>query len=390
MKKENKKKILLVCDTPNWAFSNIAKSIKKNLSKNFDIKIEYVINYKDIGNFYKKILRKKFDLIHFFWRLIPCDFFNQNIHNSEDIINNIISSTKPVITSSVYDHAFLDKESIEKYFNKFNTIVDFYTVSSKKLYNIYSSNEKIKKPNYIIQDGVDLNLFYPINLNRFNKDKKDLIIGWVGNSKWSIKKGDDIKGVNTIIKPAIKILKHKGFNVVENFADRNKIFIPLKKMVDYYSNIDILICASEVEGTPNPVLEAMACGVPIISTDVGIVSEVFEKKQKKFIINRNIDDLILKIEKLYNNRKMILELSEENIKQIKKFTRIKESKKWLSFFEESLKKEQSSKDKENALLKEFLKEAIDKNKRTEDRIRIRRILFNKIEIGLFLKKKSSQ
>ena len=41
-------------------------------------------------------------------------------------------------------------------------------------------------------------------------------------------------------------------------------------MPEWYSHIDVLICASESEGTPNPVLEALACGVPVISTHVGI------------------------------------------------------------------------------------------------------------------------
>lgn len=385
-----KKKIALICDTPNWAFSNIAKSIKKELSQKYQIDIEYIVNYKDINDFYKIILEKKYDLIHFFWRIIPCEFLDQDLKNIEEILRNIQLISKTVITSSVYDHAYIDKESIKKYFNKFNTVVDYYTVSSKKLYDIYISNESIKKPSCTIQDGVDLDIFYPINLSRFNKPKKDLVIGWVGNSKWSIKKGDDIKGVNTIIKPAIKTLKNKGLNIIENFADRNIKYIPLDKMVNYYSKIDVLICASEFEGTPNPILEAMACGIPIISTDVGIVSEVFGKKQKNFIINRNKDDLMSKIEFLYNNREIIKELSKENINQIKNFTRLNESKKWLSFFEKSLKQKQNPKDKENILLKEFLRLSAEKNTRTENRIHFRRILLNKIEIGLFLKKKSSQ
>ena len=51
-------------------------------------------------------------------------------------------------------------------------------------------------------------------------------------------------------------------------------------MPEYYNGIDIYVCTSRTEGTPNTVLEAMACGVPVISTDVGIVPEVFGEKQK--------------------------------------------------------------------------------------------------------------
>jgi glycosyltransferase involved in cell wall biosynthesis len=41
-----------------------------------------------------------------------------------------------------------------------------------------------------------------------------------------------------------------------------------------YNAADILILASAREGMPNVVLEALACGTPVVATDVGGVGEV--------------------------------------------------------------------------------------------------------------------
>ena len=107
-------------------------------------------------------------------------------------------------------------------------------------------------------------------------------------------------------------------------------------MPEYYNGIDIYVCTSRTEGTPNTVLEAMACGVPVISTDVGIVPEVFGEKQKEFIIKRDKNELKDKIKELINDRKKYQELSEENLKQIKEWSWKNKTKLFKKFFDKNL------------------------------------------------------
>jgi hypothetical protein len=44
-------------------------------------------------------------------------------------------------------------------------------------------------------------------------------------------------------------------------------------MQDFYHSIDALVCTSSTEGGPLGVFEAIACGIPVISTNVGLVRE---------------------------------------------------------------------------------------------------------------------
>lgn len=325
-----RKKILLIVDKDNWAFYNIATNIMKNLSKFYDIKIVSMLSENiSLQKLFKTY--KNYDCYHFFWRklLFPIKKLD------EQFINKYIKNK--VITTSVYDHLYLDEpmanmDLIEEYIKE-------YTVSSNKLFEIYSKISSIKKPKVTITDGVDLKKFYPKNLNRFNIKDRPLIVGWVGNSEW-VKSQNDLKGVNTILKPAIKELKEEGYNIEELFADRVNGFIPHDEMIDYYSKIDVCVCTSKTEGTPNPVLEAMACGDAIVSTDVGIVPNVLGKKQQDFILKERSKECLKKtLIKLIKDRDLIKSLSQENINSIKAWDWTLKCEEFKQFFDSVINEE---------------------------------------------------
>jgi glycosyltransferase involved in cell wall biosynthesis len=52
-----------------------------------------------------------------------------------------------------------------------------------------------------------------------------------------------------------------------------------------YREADILLMTSAWEGTPNVVLEAMACGLPVVATDVGGASEIIEHGTTGFLFD---------------------------------------------------------------------------------------------------------
>lgn len=337
-----KRKIALIADVRNWAFHNISRQIEKNLSNIYTIDIFFAGDYHNITDLLINL--NNYDIVHFFWR----DFIN-SLFNDESVAlllqsNNRFETLRKflrsntLITSSVYDHLLLSSDDIYHRINLFNVLINAYTVSSYKLFQIYNSIEFYPNSDMVIEDGVDLTRFFPMDVNQSQSNEDPIVIGWVGNSKWGMNiDGQDHKGLESIIKPAIRQLQSEGLQIVGEFADRNDTWLSHEKMPQYYNSIDIYVCASDIEGTPNPVLEAMACGKPVISTDVGIVPQVFGKLQREFILEeRSVECLISKLKVIIESRKIQKALSHENLESISSWSWDKQCVKWEQFFSVTL------------------------------------------------------
>lgn len=320
-----KKKIALVVDIENWAFDIEAKLLKKKLIDYYDIDVFCASNEKYNNDLYL-ILEdlKDYDLIHFFWRKLLIQLNNDELKNKLKE-NNIDYKNK--LSTGIYDHLFVDEENINSYKNVFNEYVKSYYTCSKKLENIYNNISIYKKPWGTIHDTYDNNLYSGGDklryLNETNNDP--LIIGWVGNSEWNIKY-QDFKGFHSILTPVLDELISEGYKIEKNYADKNIIFRTNEEMPEYYGQIDVCVIVSTLEGTPRPIIEGMASGVALITTDVGIACEVLGPKQKEFILgsrdNGNNDEEIRrnlkeKIKLIYNNRDILRELSKENYEYAK-------------------------------------------------------------------------
>lgn len=332
-----KPKIALIIDTDNWAFANIARQLERHLVNEFDFSIIPMDVIENIDQIF--LMTEDCDVVHFFWRehltLIGTPYFRSYAEGLgmpyETFHERFISSKR--LSTSVYDHLLLDEKDLTERAHLYSDVLAGYTVCSEKLNTIYSNIPGYPKPACVIEDGVDLKRFVPNNLKRLQQvADRELVIGWVGNSKWA-SEIEDFKGVHTILKPAIEQLQNEGVRVKAFFADRQEKFIPQAQMPDYYSQIDVCVCASKNEGTPNPVLEAMACGVPIITTDVGIVPQAFGDRQKACILReRSIDALKEAILQLVNAPEQLPLLSSENLDQIRSWDWTIKARKFGEYF----------------------------------------------------------
>lgn len=318
-------KVALVVDAHGWAFDNVTEQIVRRLSDRYEFSVFYLCDEE--CNHVAKVLfaLKGFDMVHIFWRgyigNMTSEWCRDYIRDlGGDFDQFLAEYYDPLKISTcvadplLYGEAYTGEAQLA-----LERAHSFYT-TSKKLFDLYSNDPRFPNPAIVIHDFVSFDLFHPENLARFAEiGKRPLRVGWAGNSEWKNHgAGVDLKGVHTIITPAVESLKQQGYAIELHLADRKDGIIPHESMPGYYNSIDVYVCASTQEGTPNPILEAMACGVPIISTDVGVVPEVFGEKQRAFIMpERTPEALEALLKQLVEKPALMEALSRENLESIR-------------------------------------------------------------------------
>jgi glycosyltransferase involved in cell wall biosynthesis/GT2 family glycosyltransferase len=312
-------RIALVVDTEGWAFWNITQQICRHLGDQFDFQVFCTKPLENAAQLFFAV--RDFDIVHIFWReylqLLAEEHCRTYIDwagcSYERFLRDVVK--RPILSTCVYDHLHLGRDARRERGAVFGEFVDAYYVGSNKLRRIYRDHDEFPDPAAVIEDGVDPRLFFPKNLERFDAvADRPMVVGWVGNSEWGDPKVD-YKGVRTILRPAVEQLIADGFPLELKLVDRAEGgMIPHDEMVDFYAEIDVFVCSSEIEGTPNPVLESLACGVPVISTDVGIVPDAFGPIQTEFILaERSVACLQDALKRLLANPGELRRLSAENL-----------------------------------------------------------------------------
>ncbi|QYO77767.1 glycosyltransferase family 4 protein [Devosia salina] len=338
-----KRRLALVIDVQDWAFDNIANQVSPALEQEFEISRHYVMDHPDLATLLVELASLPDDtVIHVFWRQLWFDLLDRGLGRRAEASARwpegeaLRRLSRHVLTTSVYDHSGLSPADAARQARVLSAL-DAYFTASPILDEIYRNLPGMPEPVAILADGVDTAYYRPNALERLQETDRAFRIGWVGNSQWGLLEGiPDAKGLNSVIRPAIEQLQQEGLPVELRLADRAEKWMPRKAVADFYNELDALLCASLFEGTPNPVLEAMASGVPIISTDVGIVRMCLGPAQRDLIVERTPQAFAEAIRHMVSTPDLRHQLSQENLAAIKEQSWAARRPLWLSFFDHAL------------------------------------------------------
>ncbi|CAA0116792.1 D-inositol-3-phosphate glycosyltransferase [Halioglobus japonicus] len=323
-------RVSLFYDISDWAFHNVAKNIERIAGAPYVVKLIAREEWFGIPGKSNQILADS-DLAVFLWRFDLLAFLDSL---GDAGWRHLKRAQRCAFVTLVYDHVYDRKSDLDNLGNPF-VIADCIAASSQRLCQYYGETEHLPDIHHCVQDGVDLAKFSPPDKDT-PVEGRPLRIGWVGNSDWGITLGHDFKGRWAILEPALKTLKNGGLPFTVHIADKAKKQVPRDAMPDFYRNIDVLVCCSLFEGTPNPVLEAMASGCAVISTDVGIVPDIFGPLQMGFLLpERSVAALASSLAQLISEPETLLALKRENLQRRGPLDWRTRWPAWRSLFEEA-------------------------------------------------------
>lgn len=221
-----------------------------------------------------KFMRKKVILASAAYQLQMSRSQNDNLLNAIEILEHINRNLSDIII--LYSQNLIKEWNFEKYKNK-----------------ICIAHEHI----------VDLGKF---EIKKMLSDRKNLI-GYIGRLS-------EEKGVLNFIQAIPKIIKEidnvefliigEGYlgDSIKKYLDENNLngivsltgWIRHDELPNYLNELKLLIIPSFTEGLPNIMLEAMACGTPVLATSVGSIPNIIKDEDTGFIMDNNSSICITK------------------------------------------------------------------------------------------------
>ena len=275
-------RVLLVADRPGWAYDFLAQSIKKH-SRYGDIDINYMSNIRVKIDEYDFT---DYDVIFFF---LWYDAMRYGIKiNGFEFRKTCVG----IHSLSSWSGRGLSEKQASLVCNQF-AAAGYISKEIHQLLNL--------KSGFFTPNGVESSTFYPTEL----PPTDELRFMWVGNPG-SSHHGIN-KGFHAIIKPVLDEFTELGVSLVTATPDNP---VAREHMGDFYRDNHVLICASLHEGGPMPVVESLACGRPIITTEVGVVPEIVDHGLNGLIFTRSRKALRDVIHKISENRSLISEMGK--------------------------------------------------------------------------------
>jgi len=165
---------------------------------------------------------------------------------------------------------------------------------SPRLVDEYTKDKYKNKIEFAHEHIIDLKVY---NIKK-PFEERDNIVGYIGRFYHQKNIMNFIKSIPVILRKNQKIkfliggggkLEGEMINYIEKKDLQNKVkyvgWISHDNIQDYLNELKLLVIPSYSEGLPNILLEAMACGTPVLVSDVGAVGDIIKDGENGYLLD---------------------------------------------------------------------------------------------------------
>lgn len=195
-----------------------------------------------------------------------------------------------------------------------------YMVADKSIVTSEHQKEYIQKKYgitniQIIPNGIDTDSFRPpVAKKPSEKNTQLLFIGRLHPEKNLINLLKAMVGLENI---RLRIIGSGPLKKeIISFSEKNSLFVeiinnvPNNHLPEQYAQADIYVQPSLYEGNPKTILEAMSCGLPVISTDVQGIQNIIQHQKNGYLCTIKPNSIRVAIEELAKNTNLREKLSK--------------------------------------------------------------------------------
>lgn len=304
-----------------------------------DLNLLKEYEYLEVIPIYKYLNKKKNKFLNFFYILFNLNKTLIDLDLNFDLIrtNQLFGSwiaiylklvtKKPLIVRTGYDlflFSIKDKKNIFKiiayYFLTFIALnmSDIYTVTSESDMKFINKFYIFKKKKLVLRRNWVTNISENKNIRNINREQNnclsvgrleiqkdfEYLIRLFNSSSYNL----DIVGEGSLLT-SLKNISNENINFLGN--------IEFSHLEELYSKYIFFVSATNYEGNPKSILEAMSKGCVVIAPDIPNISEIIKDKFNGILYDKKFDDVISIICSLKKETENLIQISKNAIKYVK-------------------------------------------------------------------------
>lgn len=175
----------------------------------------------------------------------------------------------------------------------------------------------------VVPYGVDTTRFVPRTRARTDQSFRALFVGQIGQRKgisYLLKAYEQFRRPNTELHIVGSYVS--GHEVYRRFVPlyRHTPNVPQSELPALFHEADVFVFPSLIEGMPLVILEAMACGVPVITTRQGPADIVRDGIDGFFVPIRDAEAIAMRLEQLHRDPQLRHQMSRSARNRALQFT----------------------------------------------------------------------